>query len=283
MLPIGLHLSFWQTKWDDDLEPLIIKTKEAGFDLCEFPLLALDQIPLGRIRKALDDNAMKASCSVGLNQSQDVTSPHGQIRKQGIQFLRKCLEAARTLDSPVLVGVTYAPWGYFPDDDLIERRKNSILSMKEAALIAQDLNVTLCLEVVNRFEGYLINTVAQGLEFLHEVNHSSIKLHLDTFHMNIEEDDIAGAIQLAGDQLGHIHFAANNRKSPGRGHLDWDSLFVALQKIKYKNYVVAEVFVNPAGEVGRGLSTWRPLAYNLVQTAEETALFLKKELSNVQL
>ncbi len=56
MLPIGLHLSFWQTKWDDDLEPLIIKTKEAGFDLCEFPLLALDQIPLGRIRKALDDN-----------------------------------------------------------------------------------------------------------------------------------------------------------------------------------------------------------------------------------
>lgn len=283
MLPIGLHLSFWQTQWSDDLKPLIIQTKEAGFDVCEFPLLTLDQMPLNQLRKILDDNEMKASCSIGLNQSQDVTSPDSQMRKQGIQFLRKCLEAAQKLGSPVLVGVTYAPWGYFPTDNLLERKKNSISAMQEVSHIAQDLGITLCLEVVNRFEGYLINTVEQGLGFLDEINSSAVKLHLDTFHMNIEEDNIANAIRSAGSNLGHIHCVANNRKAPGRGHLEWDSIFLALKNIQYEGFVVAEVFVNPEGEVGRGLSIWHPLASDLIETARETAAFLKKGLADVHL
>ncbi len=283
MLPIGLHLSFWQTQWSDDLEPLILQTKEAGFDVCEFPLLTLDQMPLDQLRKTLDDNGMKASCSIGLNQSQDVTSSDNQIRKQGIRFLHRCLEAAQKLGSPVLVGVNYAPWGYFPADNLLERRKNSISAMQEVSRIAQDLGVTLCMEVINRFEGYLINTVEQGLEFLDEIKSPAVKLHLDTFHMNIEEDDIATAIRSAGSQLGHLHCAANNRKAPGKGHIQWGEIFLALQDIHYKNYVVAEVFVNPEGEVGRGLSIWRPLASDLLETARETASFLKKGLADVHL
>ncbi len=278
MLSIGLHLSFWQTQWSDDLEHLILQTKKAGFDVCEFPLLTLDQMPLDRLRNTLDDNGMKASCSIGLNPSQDVTSLDGQTRKQGILFLRRCLEATQKLGSPVLVGVTYAPWGYFPSDHLLERRKNSISAIQEASLIAQDLGITLCLEVINRFEGYLINTVEQGLKFLDEIKSPTVKLHLDTFHMNIEEDDIADAVRSAGSHLGHIHCTANNRKAPGKGHIQWGKIFSALQDIHYKEYIVAEVFVNPKGEVGRGLSIWRPLAPDLMETAKETASFLKKGL-----
>jgi D-psicose/D-tagatose/L-ribulose 3-epimerase len=279
MLPVGLHLSFWQTKWSDELSPLIKRTKDAGFDVCEFPLLQLEMLPLKDLRKTLADNAMQASCSVGLDQSQDITSPDPALRKQGIQFLRKCLEAAKTLGSPVLVGVTYAPWGYFPADDLAERRKQSILSIKEVSHIAQDNGVTLCLEIVNRFEGYLLNSAKQGLDFLQEVDSPNVKLHLDTFHMNIEEDNIAKAIRSAGSNLGHIHCVDNNRKAPGKGHIQWEAIFLALKQIQYPGYVVAEVFVNPAGEVGRGLSIWRPLASDLMETARETAAFLKKGLA----
>lgn len=279
MLPVGLHLSFWQTKWSDELSPLIKRTKDAGFDVCEFPLLQLEMLPLKDLRKTLADNAMQASCSVGLDQSQDITSPDPALRKQGIQFLRKCLEAAKTLGSPVLVGVTYAPWGYFPADDLAERRKHSIISIKEASHIAQDNGVTLCLEIVNRFEGYLLNSAKQGLDFLQEVDSPNVKLHLDTFHMNIEEDNIAKAIRSAGSNLGHIHCVDNNRKAPGKGHIQWEAIFLALKQIQYQGYVVAEVFVNPAGEVGRGLSIWRPLASDLMETARETAAFLKKGLA----
>lgn len=283
MLAIGLHLSFWQTKWSDDLEPFIPLTKEAGFDICEFPLLTLDSIPLENLRHTLDEYGMRASCSTGLNQKQDITSPSLDVRKNGIQFLRKCLEAANQLGSPVLVGVTYAPWGFFPEDDLCERRRNCITSVKTAAAIAEDLGVTLCLEVVNRFEGYLINSVEQGLDFLEEVNHPAVKLHLDTFHMNIEEDVISDAIRKAGNQVGHIHCVANNRKAPGRGHLPWNEIFTALRDIQYQRYVVAEIFVNPAGEVGRGLAIWRPLSDNLMETAKESAFFLKKGLADVNL
>jgi len=281
MLPVGLHLSFWQTKWSDDLVPLIRQTKQAGFDVCEFPLLNLDELPLDTLRGTLDDCAMLASCSTGLNQTQDITSPDLAIRKKGIDYLQKCLQAASKLGSPVLVGVTYAPWGFFPSDDLSARRKQSITSLKEISLMAQDLGILICLEVINRFEGYLLNTAEQGVAFLEEVQNPAVRLHLDTFHMNIEEDNIAGAIRFAGKNLGHLHCEANNRKAPGRGHISWDEVFLALHDVNYQGYVIAEVFVNPVGEVGRGLSIWHPLATDLVKTAEETATFLKQKVADV--
>ena len=281
MLPVGIHLSFWQTKWSDDLIPMIKLAKEAGFDVCEFPLVQVEQLPLEQLRNALVENQMLASCCVGLDQSQDITSPNDSVREHGIQFLRKCLEAARFLESPVLAGVTYAPWGFFPSDNLLERRKNSAASLKEVAHIAQDNGVTLCLELINRFEGYLLNTVDQGIEFLAEIDSPAIKLHLDTFHMNIEEDHIANAIRKAGDKIGHIHCVDNNRKAPGKGHIQWDPIFKAINEIHYEGYIVAEVFVNPAGEVGRGLSIWRSLAPELMETAKETASFLIKGLLDV--
>ena len=282
MLPVGIHLSFWQTKWSDSLLPTINLTREAGFDVCEFPLLQVEQLPLEQLRRALQENQMLASCCVGLNETQDITSPKDSVRKQGIQFLRKCLEAAHFLESPVLAGVTYAPWGFFPSDDLLERRKHSVTSLKEAARIAQDNGVTLCLELVNRFEGYLLNTVDQGLAFLAEIDSPAVKLHLDTFHMNIEEDNIADAIRKAGDKIGHIHCVDNNRKVPGQGHIQWNPIFKAIHETHYDGFIVAEVFVNPAGEVGRGLSIWRSLAPDLMGTAKETASFLKKGLQDVQ-
>lgn len=134
--------------------------------------------------------------------------------------------------------------------------------------------------MVNRFEGYLLNSTKQGLDFLQEVNNPYVKLHLDTFHMNIEEDDIADAVRSAGTNLGHIHCVDNNRKAPGRGHIQWEDIFQTLREIRYQGYVVAEVFVNPAGEVGRGLTIWRPLASDLMETARETADFLKKGLAH---
>jgi D-psicose/D-tagatose/L-ribulose 3-epimerase len=116
---------------------------------------------------------------------------------------------------------------------------------------------------------------------LAEVGSESVKLHLDTFHMNIEEDSIGGAIITAGSQIGHLHCVANNRKAPGRGHINWKEVRAAVKAVNYRGYVVGEVFVNPTGEVGRGMAIWRELAPDLMATAKETAQFLKKEVANV--
>lgn len=281
MRNIGIHLSYWQTNWTDDLRPLIGKAHQAGFDTAEFPMLFPAELDYAGLRAELDDLGMHASCSTGLGPATDLTSPVASIRQAGLDHLHHCIEGAVKLGSPVQVGVTYAAWGLFPNDDLSERRRHSIASLKIASKIAADNGILLCMEVLNRFEGYLINTVAQGLEIIAEVDHPALKLHLDTFHLNIEEDNIGEAIRRAGPHLGHLHCVENNRKIPGEGHIPWQEVRAAVEEIGYPGYVVAEVFVNPAGEVGRGLFIWRALADDLDAAAARAATFLKREFSHV--
>lgn len=280
MQKIGIHLSYWQETWADPLPPLFDKAKQAGFDVAELPLLSPLTMDFHALKSALDQAGLAASCGTGLSAATDITHPDADIRAAGMAHLRACLDGAAILGSPVLGGLTYAPWGVFPDDGRQQRRKQCIESLKEIATYAASRNVTMCLEVVNRFEGYLVNTVEQGLALLQEVGgYESLKLHLDTFHMNIEEDDIAQAIRMAGGQLGHFHCVANNRKAPGQGHINWGQVRTALKTIHYQGYLVAESFVNPAGEVGEGLYIWRPLAQSLDDNAREIARFIKAEVA----
>lgn len=279
MHKIGIHLSYWQESWSDALIPIFERVRAAGFDVAELPLLNPQAMDFAKLAAALAEAGLVASCGTGLGVETDITSPDPAVRSAGLAHLRACLDGAARVGSPILGGVTYAPWGFFPRDDRAERRARCIDSLAEAASYGESVGVCLCLEVLNRFEGYLLNTIEQGLAILADAGHPNLKLHLDTFHMNIEEDNIADAIGMAGDRLGHFHCVANNRKAPGRGHLDWGAIRSALQAIDYRGFLVAESFVNPAGEVGQGLYIWRDLAHNLDANAAEIAEFLRKEVA----
>lgn len=278
---IGIHLSYWQVKWSDDLFPLIGKAKQAGFKVAEFPLLMPEDLDYTGLKQELDRQQMLASCGTGLSLDADITSPDAAVRQNGLKFLNACIEGAAQLGSPILAGVNYAPWGMFPKDDLDDRKKRCVDSLQQVAAVAEREGITICMELLNRFEGYLINTVEQGLEIVNDVNSNYLKLHLDTFHLNIEADHIGDEIRKAGEHLGHFHCVANNRKAPGKGHIPWDEVRQALDDIHYQGYLVAETFVNPAGEVGRGLSIWRPLAEDLDENAHQTAEFIMRELAVV--
>jgi D-psicose/D-tagatose/L-ribulose 3-epimerase len=280
MRRIGIHLSFWQVKWNDDLHPLIARAQRAGFEVAEFPLLFPNDLDYRRLKAELDDRGMLASCGTGLGLQTDITHPDRQVRAAGMDHLRACIEGARRLGSPVLGGATYAPWAVFPQDDLLQRRKQCIASLREVVKVAEDNGIRLCMEVLNRFEGYLINTVQQGLAIIEEVGSHYLKLHLDTFHLNIEEDHLGEAIRRAGENLGHLHCVENNRKVPGQGHIPWQEVREAVNAIGYQGYVITEAFVNPAGEVGRGLFIWRPLAEDLDAAARQAAEFLKHEFAD---
>lgn len=273
---IGIHLSFWQTSWSDDVLPFIGAAQQAGFDGVEFPLLQPENFNLAAAQEMLAKHAMQATCGTGLSPATDITHEDRAIREAGLRHLRACLELADALKSPVLAGVTYTAWGTFPDNNMASYRRRCIDSLREAGKIAGDLGVSLCLEVLNRFEGYLFNTVEAGLDVLAEVGSPHIKLHLDTFHLNIEEAQIDEAIRLAGSALGHFHASENNRRRPGAGHIPWPTIARTLDKIAYTGWVVMESFVRPEGEVGRSLSIWRSLAENRQEEARQGAEFLKK-------
>lgn len=280
MRSIGIHLSYWQTEWTQDVLPFIRRAKDAGFDGVEFPLLAPETVDYAALRDELDANDLGATCGTGLNPETDITHPDSSVRQAGLTHLQACLEGAAAIGSPVLGGVTYAPWSYFPGGGLQPYRHRCIESLRQTGKIAGDLGVVLCLEVLNRFEGYLINTVQQGLELVCEVDSPYVKLHLDTFHLNIEEGNIAAAIRAAGEQLGHFHCSENNRRRPGAGHIPWTAVRQALDDIGYAGWIVMESFVRPEGEVGRTLSIWRPLADDLDAEAQAGAEFMRRELAD---
>lgn len=277
MRKIGIEIFYWIKQWSDDQIAFFPKAHESGFDSVEISFVSgPETIDIPRMCAELDRLDLQVFCSTGLSLETDITSPDKSRRDAGIAYLRRCLETTQQLGSPALGGVTYAPWLHFPQEtDLRPYRDRSAATLREVAKIAADLDVVLTLEILNRFETFMFNTVSDGLAFIGHVDHPNVQLQLDTYHMNMEEDNLADAIRQAGSAIGHFHCAASNRKLPGQGHIDWDAIKLALDDINYQGSLVIETFPDPTTETGRTVNTWRPLVSELDQEIREALAFLR--------
>jgi D-psicose/D-tagatose/L-ribulose 3-epimerase len=138
--------------------------------------------------------------------------------------------------------------------------------------------VTLAIEPINRFEIDLINTCAQAKKMIKDVDHPNVKIHLDTFHMNIEEKSFYDAIVLAGKDLAHIHACENDRGAPGSGVIDWADVAKGLKKVGYKGECVIESFTPECKAIAAAAAIWRPLAKSQDSLASDGVKYLKKVL-----
>jgi D-psicose/D-tagatose/L-ribulose 3-epimerase len=272
---IGIEIFYFMDRWLDDQAAYFEQASQCGYDGVEISLMPHVLDDHQRLLAEADRLDLAILCSTGLSPETDVSHPDPSVRRAGIEFLKRCLDTAGKLRSPILGGVTYAPWFGFPDDDLEARRERSAASLREVAAAADAGGVDVCVEVLNRFESFMFNTVEQANDYLDRVDHPSVKIELDTFHMNVEEGDLPGAIRSAGDRLAHFQVAASNRSMPGKGHLDWDGLAAALDDIVYEGWVVVETFPNPNVETGRSTHAFRPLVTDLVGEATEAAHFVR--------
>lgn len=280
MRRVGIEIFYWIENWSDDQTSYFEKASACGFDAVEVSLIDGPDTDVDRMSTEADRLGLDIYCSMGLPAEMDITSPHVDIRRSGIEYLKRCVETSSRAGSPILGGVTYAPWLYFPDaDDLKPYRERSATAIREVAATARDMGVTICLEALNRFETFMFNTVGGGLDFLNMVDHPAVKLQLDTYHMNMEEDNMAEAIRRAGDAIGHFHCAASNRKLPGRGHIDWRAIKAALDDVGYSGALVIETFPNPNAETGRTVNTWRPLVHEYDEEARQALAFIRKEVA----
>jgi D-psicose/D-tagatose/L-ribulose 3-epimerase len=278
--PVGIEIFYWMERWPDDQAAHFHRAREAGFDGVEISLIAGLETPVGKISRELEANGLGVICSTGLSRSLDVSSPDQATRQAGITHLERSLEAAAALGSPILGGVTYAPWFHFPDDhNLQPYRERSAASLAEVARTADGLGVDLCVEVLNRFESFMFNTAEEAVSFVTLVDHPSVLIELDTFHMNIEEDDLAGAIRSVGSRLGHFQCASNNRRPPQFSSWDWTEIRAALDDVDYRGWIVFETFPNPWVETGRSTHAWRPLVDDADAEAGDAAAFLRKHLA----
>ena len=273
MNKLGIFMNFWEKNWDADHTKYIKKAADIGFDVLEFqaqPLLSMSDEKLRSLKALADDVGIELTYSLGLDPKYDVSSPDEQVRRGGVEYLKNILFQISKMGGKIISGVSYAGWGV-PDciiDDKHPLWENSVRSMRSIIKTAEDFGITYCVEAVNRFEGCLINTAKEALDYVCEVDSPNIGVLLDTYHMNIEESSIGDAIRLAGDKLLGFHTGENNRTAPGRGHLDWDEIFGALAEIGYKNRIVSEPFVIMGGEVGKDIHTFR----NLIDDTSEQGI-----------
>lgn len=264
MNKIGIYFAYWEKCWKADYAKYVRKASGLGFDVLEVEASALLDMSFDEKRilaRLAKDNGVELTFCIGLPSMYDIASDDESVRKNGIEFVKRLLEAIYVTEGDMLGGILYSCWPKVDEsyDNKMRLWENSVRSVREVSQTARDYGITYCLEVVNRFEQLLLNTVKEGMEFVDQVGSPNVKLLLDTFHMNIEEDYIGGSITSAKGYIGHFHIGECNRKPPGTGHMPWDEIFGAIKKIGYEGRIVMEPFIKPGGEVGRDIRVFRDL------------------------
>lgn len=263
----GVYFAYWEQEWDTDYRSYIKKVAELGFDILEVGALGLINMTddeLKDLKKEAEKHNIILTAGIGLPKEYDVSSSDKNIREKGIAFMKDILNKLHIAGIYYIGGTIYSYWpvDYTEDINKATSRMHSINSMKTLADYAAKYKITLLVEVLNRFEQFLLNDTEEGIEYIKEINKPNVKLMLDTFHMNIEEDNIAEAIRKAGSYLGHFHIGEGNRKVPGKGSMPWNEIAQALKDINYTGNVVMEPFVKTGGTVGKDIKVWRDLSNN---------------------
>ena len=214
MSAIGMHYGFWSHNWDEiQYVPLMEKVARLGFDVCEVAsaeFCKYSDETLGELKRRADDLGLTFTYSIGLEKEYDLASDDPAVRDNGVRHVTEILKSMPKVGAAILNGVSYAGWQAMPDHGITleeKRRKEELAldSMRRLMPVAEDCGVYYCCEVVNRFEQYLLNTAREGAAFVKQLESPNAKVLLDTFHMNIEEDDLLQAILETGDLLGHFH------------------------------------------------------------------------------
>ena len=289
MNKVGIYFAYWTDSWKGDFRYYVDKVARLGFDILEIQpdcLLSMRKTQLGELKKVAQDRGIELTYCIGFPRDKDLASQDATVRRAGIRYARKILDVIHYMDGKILGGINYSAWPGALPDGVTDKRpylERSIKSIQRVIKTAEDYGITYCLEVVNRFEQFLLNTAAEGVAYVEAVGSPSLKLLLDAFHMNIEEDSIGQAIVTAGDKLGHLHIGETNRKTPGKGHMPWDEIAQALGQINYQGRIVMEPFVKMGGEVGRDIKVWRDLSggadeARLDRDAKEALAFIRSKL-----
>ena len=260
----GIYFAYWEKQWAADYKKYIKKVRSLGFDILEISCAALKDMT----KAEMDDLNSEAkaqdvilTAGYGPSASENLGSADEAVIKNAISFYTDILKKLEYMDIHTIGGGIYSYWpvDYSKPIDKESDWARSVKNVRTVAKIAGECGVDYCLEVLNRFEGYLLNTAKEAVQFVEEVDVPAAKVMLDTFHMNIEEDSMIDAILTAGDKLGHFHVGENNRRCPGKGNMPWAEIGQALRRIGYDKNVVMEPFVLKGGEVGSDIKVWRDL------------------------
>jgi D-psicose/D-tagatose/L-ribulose 3-epimerase len=262
----GIYYAYWEKEWGGNFVPYIRRVKELGFDILEVACgnfhLESDGF-FHELKKVADENGIMLTGGYGPRPEHNPATKEPAALQKTFDFYA---DVFRKMDIAGIRSIGGALYSYWPVDFSLPMDKEgdfarSVAAMQHLADMAADYGITLNMEVLNRFEGYLLNVCSEALEYVKAVDRKNVMIMLDTFHMNIEEDSFVDAIKLAGGLLGHFHIGEANRRPPyPAGRMPWVQIGKALHDIGYSGNVVMEPFVTMGGQVGKDISIWRNLS-----------------------
>ena len=259
---LGVHALVWA----GDTSPssvtyAIEQTKKAGFDLLEFSLHDSLNMDVAKARQELEAAGLAVACSRGLAFDADVSSEDREVVARGAQLLHDSLEVTAGLGGKMLAGAVYSAFGKASKPLSAAGRANVVSVLKDLSKQAAERDVTIMLEICNRYETNVINTAHDALLLADDIGADNVKIHLDTYHMNIEEADMVRPVHEVGDRLGYVHIGENHRGYLGSGHIDFAAFFHALADIGYTGPITFESFSSAvvAPGLSNDLAIWRNL------------------------
>lgn len=279
-LEYGGHALVWSGDWSTEgARKAIGGAAGAGYDYIEIALLDPWKVDVALTKDLLEEFNIRAHASLGLSAATDVTSLNPAIVAKGDELLRKATDVLHGIGGSELCGVIYCALGKYPGPASTQNRANSVAAMQRLADYAADKGININLEVVNRYETNIMNTGLDGLAFLDEVDRPNAYLHLDTYHMNIEEDGMEKSVLAAGNRLGYVHIGESHRGYLGTGNVDFDKFFGALKQIGYRGPITFESFSSEVVDpnLSNTLCVWRNLWHDSDDLATKALAFMKQQ------
>jgi D-psicose/D-tagatose/L-ribulose 3-epimerase len=272
----GVNMMVWTTRVGEDRAPLFTRIREWGFDGVELFLSPQEPANVPAVKRMLDRTNLECTtCSV-LPRDAHLVSSQPEVRARGVEFLKKCVDRTAELGARLMCGPIYAGLGVMSGGRRTPTEwKWAVEGLQGAARHAQPRGVTLCLEPLNRFETYFLNTLEDAARLVHDIGAPNVKIHFDTFHANIEERNSAAALRSVARELGHVHISENDRGIPGTGHNDWRGILQALQEIGYDGWLTIESFAQPEPDLAAAAAIWRDLAPSGDELALRGLRFIK--------
>jgi D-psicose/D-tagatose/L-ribulose 3-epimerase len=269
----------WSTHVTEEHFPLFAGIKRAGFDGVELPIFEGTPEHFRTVGRAIRDNGLRATAvTVIPDAERNCVSADPAVRSAGLDHLKWAIDCLAAAGGETLFGPFYQPLGVFTGDPPTKAERANVVSVhKDAAAHAARHNIKLSVEPPNRFECYVLNTVADSADVVRQVNEPNCRLLYDTFHANIEEQDPVGVIAPNIAQINHVHFSENDRGTPGKGHVPWAATMKALKESGYDGWRVIEAFGRAWPDLAAATRVWRDFFANRDEVYQFGGKFLREE------
>jgi D-psicose/D-tagatose/L-ribulose 3-epimerase len=278
-MKFGMNLLLWTGELADEHVKVLESLKAMGYDGVELPIFAADVKKFEKWGQRLDQLDLARTAVTIRTAENNPISPDAKIRAAGVAATRQALECCQAAGCSTLCGPYHSAIGEFTGKGpTADEWRWGVDGMRQNAENAKACGVMLGVEYLNRFECYFLNSAADAIRFVREVDHPNCRVMYDTFHANIEEKDPLEAIRTCAPYLVHVHISENDRSTPGQGNIPWAETFQTLKRVGYDGWLTIEAFGLALPELVAATKIWRRMYQSEEQLARDGLAFMKKHV-----